>query len=108
MTDSRSGVERIARERRRQIEEEGFTAEHDDRHTAGDLAVFAAALAVYGTDARIEDPLERVGYRIDGRETDDWGLCAGHRQDRLRQLEIAGALIAAEIDRVERRVAAHG
>ena len=31
---------------------------------------------------------------------DGWGLVTKHRGDRVRQLTIAGALIAAEIDRL--------
>ncbi len=77
------GLERIAAERLRQIEK-GWTPQHDDDHFNGELAEAAGALAV-------------------NREIrDNWGLVYKHRGNRLRQLEIAGALIVAEIDRLQR------
>ena len=87
------GVGRIAKERFRQISQEGWDASHDDTHTDGSLRVVAAMLSVKDTDATVEDPLDR----------DDWNL---GRHPLERRLEIAGALIAAELDRVERRDAA--
>jgi hypothetical protein len=95
-----SGIDLIAKERQRQIEEEGWTPEHDDDHRYGSLAVVAATLACDGTDARVIDPLER------GTDDDPWGLLSKHGYqaggDDIRKLSIAGALIAAEIDRLER------
>lgn len=41
-----TGIERIAKERQRQIEEEGWTAEHDEQHTHGELAAVAALYAI--------------------------------------------------------------
>jgi hypothetical protein len=73
-----------------------WSADHDDQHTDGSLAVVAATIAVAGTDAKVVDPLDR------GSDNDCWGLIKKHH-DRLRQLTIAGALIAAEIDREIRR-----
>ena len=88
------GAGLIAAERRRQIVAEGWTAEHDDHHTAGELAIAAASLAVSGTDATIDDP-----HNVDT----EWGhIVERHADNRLRQLAIAGALIAAEIDRLMR------
>jgi hypothetical protein len=37
-----TGIEHIATERKRQIEEEGFTAERDDQWTDGELALAVA------------------------------------------------------------------
>jgi hypothetical protein len=100
VSDYRRGIDLIAGERRHQVESEGWTPEHDDGHRYGDLAVIAAALAVDGTDATVKDPVGRI--HEDGLDT--WGLIAKHgylgsRPDRVRTLVIAGALIAAEIDR---------
>ena len=89
------GISRIARERKRQIEEEHWTHRHDEGHTNGALAVNAAALAVNGTDAHIAHPdLD------EGEDYDEFGLVKKHAENRIRQLEIAGALLAAEIDRL--------
>jgi hypothetical protein len=43
-----SGAELIAAERRRQIEAEGFTAEHDDRQDDGELRYAALCYAING------------------------------------------------------------
>lgn len=89
-----SGIELIELERYRQLAKNGWTPEHDDEHKNGALAKRAAELAVSGTDARVIDEVD---------EEDCWGLVKKHKADRIRQLTIAGALIAAEIDRVIRR-----
>jgi len=93
------GATRIVKERIRQITVEGWDADHDDQHIHGDLAVHAAGLAVYGTDAIVDDPrIELTPADIH----DEWGLIQKHKDDPERMLEIAGALIAAELDRVIR------
>ena len=86
------GAALIAEERARQIGAEGWSAEHDDeQHWHGELALRAAELAVIGT-----------GEEVTTSVRDEWGLVAKHRGERVRQLTIAGALIAAEIDRLLR------
>lgn len=85
------GAYAILRERQRQVISEDYTADHDDEHHHGMLAIVAAELAVEGTDASVSHP-DRI---------DPWGLVAKHT-DPIRRLEIAGALIAAEIDRMKR------
>lgn len=102
-----NGAELIASERQRQITAENYTAAHDDQHTDGALAVVAAALAVNATDASVVDPLERIGGDCRPARHDWWGLVAKYGYDgtkpcQVRALAIAGALIAAEIDRVIR------
>jgi len=105
------GADLIVAERRRQIEVEGWMPEHDDGHDDASLAVIAAALAVHGTDAVVVDAggrgtpgaVNELGEQQDG---DCWGLLAKHGANRVRALAIAGALIAAEIDRLLRRQAA--
>lgn len=91
------GVGLIAAERLRQVEQEGWTPEHDDSHVRGELATVAAELVVDGTGAEVVSP--------DG-DWDPWNLVVHHREDRIRQLVIAGALIAAEIDRLQRKAEA--
>ena len=99
------GIMKIARERRRQIMVEGHSAEHDAQHVDGSLAVAAATLAVDGTDAKVVDPLGR-GTPVHGDDgmSDAWGLVAKHgfraKGNDIQALVIAGALIAAEIDRI--------
>lgn len=93
-----TGAERIAAERNRQIEEEGWSAEHDSIHENDELSLaaicYASPIPVYckiwhvdGT-TNLEDPFPWA----------EWDK--RHKHNRIRQLEIAGALIAAEIDRL--------
>ncbi|HVJ09716.1 MAG TPA: hypothetical protein VM554_15165 [Acidisarcina sp.] len=56
MPKTMSGVELIAAERTRQIDVEGWTPEHDDRHTDAVMAIQAAALALDGTDVSVLHP----------------------------------------------------
>lgn len=116
----RTAIVDIAAERQRQISNEGWTFEHDDIHTGGELALAAALYATpiplyqvtpYLGGCKWSDPfpwqepstthrhegvvMERVGYK---------------RHGRRRQLVIAAALIVAEIERIDRaaRAAAKG
>jgi hypothetical protein len=93
--DRMNGAQLIADERRRQVLVEGWSPEHDDGHADGELAAVAAGLALDGF-ARLDNPAF-------GGPWDPWHLIAKHRGNRIRQLVIAGALIAAEIDRLERQ-----
>ena len=79
----------IAVERRRQVSDEKYGPWHDDEHTDGSLRVVAAKLCCEGTDAHVEDSMDR----------DDWTLL---RHPLERRLVIAAALIAAEMDRIQR------
>lgn len=90
------GIKLIAKERIRQIEEKSWTPAHDDEHTDGALRVVAAMCACDGTDAKVIDPLDR-----------DFGIIKRHgylgkEPDEIHLLSVAGALIAAEIDRLLR------
>lgn len=84
-------VHLIDEERDRQMQK--WSSEHDDDHRHGELAIVAARMAVNGTDARV----------VGGDQQTTWGLLEKHKDDRIRQLVIAGALIAAEIDRYVRQ-----
>lgn len=112
-----SGVELIAAERQRQIEREGYTHAHDDEHTDGSIAMAAACYAapdlIYTRELRANTVIF----------TDPWPWEPGHdkrqtrgnvilpnddqsKAARVRQLVKAGALIAAEIDRLGRLIPA--
>lgn len=99
----RTGVELIATERRRQVDEEGWSAEHDDLHMEGELAMAGALYAA---------PTPVYLISEDGDELDPWPWSADwdkrDNHPRLRRLVIAGALIAAEIDRLLRLEAGTG
>lgn len=93
-----SGIERIAVERRRQVEAEGFDAEHDTNNADGQLS---AAASCY---ARIASYEIARGFQheadLELPEEWRWGEKWWKPKDALRNLERAGALIAAEIDRL--------
>jgi hypothetical protein len=92
-----AGVELIAAERERQIVEEGRTPEHDDAHVAGELAQAGGAYAIQapGWWPWEQRPvMTRTATSLDDAPT--W------RMNRRRELAKAGALIAAEIDRLTR------
>jgi hypothetical protein len=89
----KSGIELIAQERAEQVEKHGWNSNHDASHRYGELAKMAALLAVNGTDAKIIEQDEPYG--------DSWGLVSKLSKDRVHQLKVAGALIAAEIDRLQ-------
>lgn len=92
-----AGVELIAQERRRQVETEGYTPEHDDQHNGDELSIAAACFAVEGLDCF-------VATKESGDDAFPWTVDDIKRQShsRMRRLAIAGALIAAEIDRLLR------
>lgn len=99
-----SGAELIAAERRRQIEVEGYTAEHDAQHRPGEFT-HAAGAYLYSALQQI-DPLcgwtrEMVEEIALDRGLLQWPWDApGYRpKGPLSDLVRAGALIAAEIDR---------
>jgi hypothetical protein len=104
-TELTSAERDVIAERRRQVEGEGWTAEHDDEHHGGSLAdaaaCYAAHTALPSRIARTED------YR--GGETlvpsiwpSSWSPFWWKPKDRRRDLVRAGALIIAEIERHDR------
>lgn len=90
-----NAVELIAAERKNQVAK-GYDAAHDDIHHDGSLASLAAFLAVpedgYGACVPVAPWASRYADHI----TEKW------EGNRVHQLVIAGALIAAEIERLQR------
>lgn len=98
------GVERIAVERARQMAEEKWTPEHDAEHTDNELAWAAASYAIPPAPGPFFD-----GEHSEFADTEtglptmwpwepQWWKPTP--DDRVRELVKAGALIAAEIDRL--------
>lgn len=104
------GVERIAAERQRQAEVEGFDAEHDAEHTQGELAMaavcYAAPERIYRKSTGLFDPWpwdrrwdKRLRFGAE-RASERPDPATYTKEQRLDLLAKAGALIAAEIDRL--------
>jgi hypothetical protein len=100
MTDTRTGIQRIVDERARQIAKEGWTPEHDDEHVEGELALVGA---LYATP-EFEDKWPSTWCKDwDKRILPEYRNSLLPTAERIRELEKAGALIAAEIDRLLRK-----
>ena len=78
-----------------------WSEKHDDSHSSGELALEAACLAANETEGRITAFVYDLDTGDDEERKDMWGLVEKHKADRIRQLEIAGALLIAEIERLE-------
>lgn len=107
------GWQRIAMERMRQIDEEGYTPENDDTwHTRGELAAAGSCYAIHAALQSSEEG--RAGLAERDEAANDTGLRAipsywpwgpehwNPSDDPMRNLDKAGALIAAELDRLHR------
>lgn len=96
-----SVIDEIAAERARQIEVEGWTPEHDDSHISGSLAGAAACYAISDRVQRIQAARPGPGTTFFDRLW-PWDLNWWKPKDRRRDLIRAGALIVAEIERIDR------
>lgn len=102
-----SVIEEIAGERKRQVEVEGWTPEHDDSHHDGHHAgelVLAAASYCMSASADVNPLLTAQRRHREYAEAwwpQHWGTPKpkGARRDLVR----AAALIIAEIERLDRR-----
>lgn len=92
--EKKTGIELIAQERKRQIDEEGFTTQHDDQWIGGELAMAACCYAQEGSKSPEFVPF---GFPWDK----EWWKPTP--ENRVRELVKAGALIAAEIDRIQKQ-----
>lgn len=98
----KSGIELIVAERQRQMDVEGWTPRHDDNHTESEIVGAALCYAsIAGQQAR--------GESVDmAKIVDRWPWERSWLKpsaDPIRNLVKAGALIAAEIDRLQREAA---
>ena len=98
-----TGIEIIAAERTRQVAVEGYDERHDDDAKNGQLAAAAACYALL-------EWYRRAGIvnHENGSPPVMWPWRTVYwkpsPKDRIRELAKAGALIAAEIDRLQRAV----
>lgn len=88
----------IAAERQRQIEVEGWAPDQDDRHCVGEMACAAAAYAAYSASQN-DGSLSAGALSL---KLWPWNWAWWKPTDRRRNLVKAGALIVAEIERLDR------
>lgn len=93
----KTGLQLIAEERQRQVEVEGWTPEHDDEHSDGELSDAAACYACTG---KLNPYRNNVISMIWPWKFAWWKPTP---DDRIRELVKAGALIVAEIERLQRK-----
>jgi hypothetical protein len=94
----KSGVSLIAAERKRQITKEKFSTKHDDDHRNYELSRAACCYANMGSGGPFS-------HSDAGRPPEQWpwdSKCWKPSKNIITNLVKAGALIAAEIDRVNR------
>lgn len=83
----------VLAERQRQISFEGWTPEHDDKHSDGEMALAASSYALYAHKRPIAPA---IPYNWPWEP--EWFKQQGARRDLVK----AGALILAEIERLDR------
>lgn len=106
-------LELVAKERARQINDEGYKREHDDEHTDGSLADAAACYAA--NSEKIWQELKffhkqfdygKGGFDVKGKAVPLWKWHESYfkkdKHPRKKQLIISAALLMAEYDRLER------
>lgn len=91
----------VLAERRRQVEVEGWTPEHDDEHSNGAMSIAAACYALAGLPGG--RPYEFHSDRL--WMYTGWGSSWFKRGDRRRNLVKAAALNIAELERLDRLAA---
>jgi len=98
MSSKQSGASQILEERSRQVYHEGFTSENDDKSN-GEFAIAAVCYALPpGWPSRIEGRAPNIWPWSESW----WKPGDGSTEGRVKELVKAGALIAAEIDRLQR------
>lgn len=92
----------IATERRRQVVVEGWTPEHDDAHSKGELIRAARAYATSAASDTAQEVAKRLAVQgmapVGWPWSPDWFKPKNPRRDLVR----AAALIVAEIERIDR------
>lgn len=110
-----NGIALITAKRQRQIEKHGWSPEHDDQHEDGELCMAALVYASPFPVKVFASVIPPCSCRSAGECTHlpmkmwvdptPWDACKDVRKqgDRIEALANAGALIAAEIDRLLRQ-----
>ncbi len=94
----KTGIELIAEERERHTSEEGWDVDHDNEHTQEELATAGALYAMPAKFRQLDSSFVGVPIRWPWQRM--WWKPSP--ENRVKELVKAGALIAAEIDRIQR------
>lgn len=97
-----SAIEDIAAERRRQVEAEGYSADHDDKTEGEGQMAGAAACYAFGEKLWIGEQ-NGQGFLAKAASVWPWADRWWKPTTRRRDLVKAGALIVAEIERLDRQ-----
>ena len=95
----KTGIELIIKEREEQVVKHGYTINEDKKYTNGELIYFVEFLLKNKNDSEkdnIKDILIEMGFN--SVYLHNMGM-----KSEKKRLTIAGALIAAEIDRIQNR-----
>jgi len=100
MSDVSTAILAVLAERRRQIDQEGWTEEHDDSHDRGEMAAAAACYALPEAARNWVLPRPSNGrlYQKIWPWDQKWWKPKTRRYDLVR----AAALLIAEIERIDR------
>ncbi|MGU1552863.1 hypothetical protein ACSERV_30275 [Pseudomonas aeruginosa] len=95
----------VQTERRRQVEAEGWTPEHDDQHSDGQMAQAAGCYALHAGGIGTDWPGGiRNGSALFWPWDEEWWKPKSARENLVR----AGALVLAEIERLDRSATEQG
>jgi hypothetical protein len=98
LLEGSTGASWVIAERYRQVETEGFSADHDDEHDRGEIGIAAMVYARLASQ-----PLDQKGPEVANGWGYPWVLdCAWKPSSVKRDLVKAGALYIAEMDRLLR------
>ncbi len=101
--DDKTGVQLIEKERARQVNEEGYAPSDDDRWINGELANAASCYAATPGNKTVSvNKFWGISYDRAHRWPFSMNVWKPTPNDRIKELTKAGALIAAEIDRLKR------
>lgn len=102
-----TAIEDVLAERKRQIDTEGWTPEHDDQHRGGELVHAASCYALQAVERAwlLGTENGEINYRQDALPRDwpdswaeEWWKPKNPRRDLVR----AAAMLIAEIERIDR------
>lgn len=100
-----NGAELITADRQRQIDVEQWTPEHDDKHVAGEMSAASSAYTLMACEQIYPEQYRTFEEQSIYHRDSSWPWDKKWWKpspDQIRNLVKAGALLCAEIDRLQR------